>query len=228
MFTVESSASHRGINAEYWIEWSDCPIRSKRQRRARIEQRTKRVSCFRSFVTNSFLSPAPIIDRVIWLHRSDDFVAPEAGDVLRPQMLCVLDAKASIAITVFLLHLFIDREDLVVSAIADRMNDDLQPRAIRPAHALEHRALGKHLGTRNAACVWRIVVRFEEESRRRAETAVGKTLQASGAQHRAAEVGAHAVAGEILPTRQRPNRIDARLQFAAIEQGLIAADVNAR
>src|SRR6266571_3956899 len=116
MFAVESSASHRSINAEYWIQRSDCPIRSKRQRRAGIEQRTKRVRCFRSFVTNSFLSPAPIIDRVIWLHRSDDFVAGETRDVLRSQMLCVFDAKTQIAIAGFFRNLFVNGENRVVRA----------------------------------------------------------------------------------------------------------------
>src|SRR5438128_12655152 len=108
MFAVESLASHRGINAEYWIEWCDCPVCSKRQRRAGIEQRTKRVRCFRSFVTNSFLSPAPIIDRVIWLHRSDDFVAGKTRDVLRSQMLCVFDAKTPIAIAILFLDLLVN------------------------------------------------------------------------------------------------------------------------
>src|SRR3989442_558309 len=125
MFAVESSASHRSINAEYWIQRSDCPVCSKRQRRAGIEQRTKRVRCFRSFVTNSFLSPSAIIDRVIWLHRSDDFVAREAWDVLRAQMLRVLDAKTSIAIAIFLLNLFVDRKNIVVRTIANRVNDHL-------------------------------------------------------------------------------------------------------
>src|SRR5262249_14016576 len=131
--------------------------------RSGVKQRSEGISRPRSFVTDAFLGPAAIVDCVIRLHRSNHFVARETRDVLGAQMLRVLNTKAAIAISVFLLDLFVNGKDGIVRAIADGVNYHLQSGFVGAAHTLEHRAGGKHLRAGNTACVGRIVVRIEKE-----------------------------------------------------------------
>src|SRR5260370_10890393 len=108
------------------MEGRNRTIGDKRQRRAGIQQRSKRVSRPRAFATDSLFGPTAIIYRVVGLHRSDDTVAGKARNVLRSQVLSMLDAEAPIPIAVFFFNPLVDRKDVVVRAIADGMNDYLQ------------------------------------------------------------------------------------------------------
>src|SRR2546426_1997570 len=114
MLAIKSSACNSGVNRKHGIEWSHRPIRSERERRARIQQRAKRVSCLRAFWSDALFGPASIVNRVIWLHRGNDFIAGETCYVLRSQMLCMLDTKAPIAIAVFLLYALVNRKNVVI------------------------------------------------------------------------------------------------------------------
>src|SRR2546425_3052288 len=114
-------------------------------------------------MTDALFGPAAIINRVIWLHRGDNFIASETRDVLRSQMLCMFDAKAPIAIAAFPFYALVNRKNVVVGTIADGVNDYLQTCAIGAAHAFEHRPFGKHFVAGNAAGVRRVEIRFEEE-----------------------------------------------------------------
>src|SRR5207245_7400823 len=98
----------------------------------------------------------------------------------------MLDAKAPIAIAVFLFYSLVDRKNVVVGSIADGVNDNLQTCLVGAAHTFEHRGFGKHLVAGNAAGIWRIVVGLKEKRRSRTQTPVRETFQTAGAQHRAA------------------------------------------
>src|SRR2546430_2609449 len=125
MLAVESASRGCGVNAEHGIKWRHRPIRPEGQDRARIEQRAKRISGLRAFMTYALFGPASIVNRVIWLHRGDNFIARETWNVLRSQMLSVLDPKAPIAIAVFFFDSLVDRKNVVVRSIADGVNDYL-------------------------------------------------------------------------------------------------------
>ena len=124
-------------------------------------------------------------------------------------------------------HLPLDRIDLVRGDIRDR---PAVADAVRGCGEVYHLAANPKLWTQRrghfrqvnylgavnvleaalAAGVRRVLVWFEEQSRGRAQTAVGKTLQAADAQHLAAKMCAHACASQPLPCRQRRNCVDAR------------------
>src|ERR1041384_8614498 len=140
-------------------------------------------------------------------------------------MLRVLDAKTSIALPVLALDLLVDTKNQIVGPIANRMNHDLQPGAIRFADALEHHAFGIHLVARDSARRRIVSIWFVKRRRRRSETALSKSLQATDAQYLAAEVRTHPHARHAFPRRQRRHRINSRLQFTAVEQRLIDTDV---
>ena len=74
---TRSSRDSRIHVSATWIEWRNGPVGAKRQRRTRVEQRTKGVGCLRPFFANSLFGPTPVVDRVIRLHRGNDSVACE-------------------------------------------------------------------------------------------------------------------------------------------------------
>src|SRR5260370_16831581 len=102
-------------------------------------------------MASAALRPAVVVNGVKRVHSSDDMIAGEARDVLCAQMLSVFDAKATIAIAVFVFHLLVNRNDKVFRAIADGVNDHLQAGAIRASPARPHPPFRTHLIPRTTA-----------------------------------------------------------------------------
>ena len=125
MFPVQRPARHGRIDRQNGIERRDGPISAERERHARVEQRAKCVGGPGAIGADPLFSPPAIVDRVIRLHRSHDFISREPLDVLGAQMLGVLNAKTAIAIAIFLFDLLVDRKNFVVGPITDRVNQNL-------------------------------------------------------------------------------------------------------
>src|SRR5205823_1645000 len=101
----------------------------------------------------------------------------------------------------------------------------LQTGFIRVLDAFEHYPLGQHLVEEQSPRVRRIIIRFEEISGGRAETAISESFESTDAQQVAAEGPAHTGFAQHLPGNNRANRVNARLQFAALDHVLINADI---
>ena len=216
MLVVERPARHGCVNPLERRRRCDRPVAAERQPSAAILERAKCVSGPRALGSNYFLSPTTVVDGMIRLHARNDAKLSEARDISWCDMLRVLDPKAPIAIAVLLLYALVDRKNVVIRTIADGVNDYLQTCLVGAAHAFEHRAFGKHLVAGNAVGIWRIVVGLKEKRGSRTQTPVRETFQTAGAQHRTAEVRAHARLRQTFPTRQRPHRVNSVLEFATI------------
>ena len=199
MLAVQSLARDRRLEAEHRIERGDGPVRAKGQHRPGVEQRAEGIGAPGAFGADAFFAPAPVIGGVVGLHRGNDLLAAEAGDVGGAQMLGVFDAEAAVAGAVLLGDLAVEIEDARVGPVADGVDHHLQAEFVRGRDALEHDALGQHLLEEQAAGVRRVPVRLEEERRSGAQAAVGKPLEAANAQPVVAERRAHARLGQDLP-----------------------------
>jgi hypothetical protein len=114
----------------------------------------------------------------------------------------MLDAKATITLTVFLCDPFEDSQDLIIGTIADGVNHHVQTGAVGIAHAAKHRTLRKHLIASQPARLRRVIVGFIEKRRRGTQTSVSETFQAANTQHVAAKVRAHSSFCQTFPRRQ--------------------------
>src|SRR3989454_4691703 len=109
----------RGVDAEDRVQRRDGPIRPERELRARVEQRAEGVGGLDALRADALLQPAPVVDRVVGLHRRNHSELPEQGDVLRPEVLRVLHAEPAITRAVGPGHAVVDREQNGIGAVAD-------------------------------------------------------------------------------------------------------------
>ena len=75
------------------IERGDRPVAAECEPRSLLAKSAKRVSGLSALVSDHFLGPATIVDRVVRLHGSDDAKLCEARVVLGMKMLHVFDAR---------------------------------------------------------------------------------------------------------------------------------------
>src|SRR5262249_8283828 len=110
----------------------------------------------------ALLGPIPVINCVIGLHGRNYGELAKPGNVDGTQVLRVLNAESAITRSVLLSHLLEHSENGVVSAVADRMDRNLQSGAIRAENVFLHFAFGDHVLTRDSTVGGRVSVGFEE------------------------------------------------------------------
>src|SRR5262249_1201887 len=131
MFSVESATSHGGVNAHQRLHRRDEPGGAESQRSSGVEQRTKSVGAIRAIWPDAVFGPAPVVNRMVRLHRSDHMLRAETLDLFRPQVLRMFDAEPAVAGAISLFDFGEHIEDSFVRLVTDRMNRDPQPGPVR-------------------------------------------------------------------------------------------------
>src|SRR5678815_2580986 len=106
----------------------------------------------------------------------------KSRDLLRPQVLRVLDAKAPVACTVLLSHLAKHVQNGLVGLVTDRVNCNLKTSLVSSCNSIPHLRLGKHFQIRQSGSLRIIQIRCKEQRRSGAQRSVSKSLQTTDLQ----------------------------------------------
>src|SRR5438128_1524557 len=139
-------------------------------------------------------------------------------------MLRVLDAKSLLALTG---NRFVNFQDLIISAVPDRVNRNLQVVSSSVSDGTLHSAVGHRRHCQ--AAIFRIVEkRFEKRRGGRAEGSVGESFESTDAKAIASESLFDGRSDKPLVFQNRGIEINARSEAAAFFELLIGAEIFVR
>src|SRR5215813_3323961 len=130
ILTIRCLTSDRRVDSEKRREWSHSPVRSKDQVRARVNQRTERISVLYAFRSDPLFGPAAIINRMVRLHRWNHSSFCESRDIGRLQVLSVLHSEPAIPVSIGQLGGVEVIQYYVVCLVSDRMHRALKARFV--------------------------------------------------------------------------------------------------
>src|SRR5581483_12262154 len=98
---------------------------------ALVEQRPERVRRLDALGADAAFGPPAVVDRMVRLNGRNDAERGESIEVLRRNVLRVLDAESAIARAVDPSHVREEIEDVRDSGVTDRVNTELESRLVR-------------------------------------------------------------------------------------------------
>ncbi len=123
---INGAASDCAIQTGEWIQRGHGPVRTERDHGTAVNQRAKRIGPFQSVRPDALHRPPTIVDSVIRLHGRNHLLFGKSRNRSGRQVLGVLDAKPSVAWTIFRGDLGEEIQHIVVGLITNSVYCNLQ------------------------------------------------------------------------------------------------------
>src|SRR5215472_17444378 len=111
MLAVKSGASHRRAKSQHGIQRRNCPVSTECEVNSIVQKCSEGICRLGSDRADAPLSPSPVVNGMIRLHRSNHSQIGEALKILRRHVLCVLNTPAPVAAAICFLDILKNIED---------------------------------------------------------------------------------------------------------------------